>query len=219
MLGLAGLLSIKVTSPVSHMVSSAVRSVLQTILGVVLFGEVVTGRRASSVGVITLGALYYTWIQSGSAPRVNAPSSPTTGEHDEMDEEKLRKPVRPGHGATQSLATLLPLYTPSPSRTRSSPPGSGHSSPTGRRLGSISEEEEYYASAHAGAAGSARLHDHDLDAGAAVDEEEKIALLDMHSNSRMQDGDDRNRVVRALHSHVRLGSDVIRVGGGTNEKV
>ncbi len=36
----AGLLSIKVTSPVTHMFSSAVRSVLQTILGVNLFGDV-----------------------------------------------------------------------------------------------------------------------------------------------------------------------------------
>lgn len=36
---IAGLLSIKVTSPVTHMFSSAVRSVLQTILGVQLFGD------------------------------------------------------------------------------------------------------------------------------------------------------------------------------------
>lgn len=195
------------------MVSSAVRSVLQTMLGVLLFGEIVTGRRASSVGVITLGALYYTWIQSGSAPRV--PPTTVDGE----DEEKLRKPIRPGHGATQSLATLLPLYAPSPSRTRTSPPGSGNSSPT-RRLGSISEEEEYYGVANAhGGAGSAGLHDHsyqDSD-GAVADEEEKIALLDMHT--RLQDADDRNRVVRAHHAHVRHGSDAIRVGGGVNEKV
>jgi GDP-fucose transporter C1 len=34
-------LSIKVTSPVTHMFSAAVRSVLQTILGVQLFGDVI----------------------------------------------------------------------------------------------------------------------------------------------------------------------------------
>lgn len=42
LLGLAGLLSIKVTSPVTHMVTSASRSVLQTLLGVMLLGEIVT---------------------------------------------------------------------------------------------------------------------------------------------------------------------------------
>lgn len=36
---IAGFLSIKVTSPVSHMVSSAVRGVLQTFLGISLFGD------------------------------------------------------------------------------------------------------------------------------------------------------------------------------------
>lgn len=42
MLSLAGLLSIKVTCPVTHMATSAARSALQTLLGVALLGEVVT---------------------------------------------------------------------------------------------------------------------------------------------------------------------------------
>jgi GDP-fucose transporter C1 len=37
----AGVLSIKVTSPVTHMFSAAVRSVLQTILGIRIFGDVI----------------------------------------------------------------------------------------------------------------------------------------------------------------------------------
>jgi GDP-fucose transporter C1 len=37
---IAGVLSIKVTSPITHMFSSAVRSVLQTALGVYLFGDI-----------------------------------------------------------------------------------------------------------------------------------------------------------------------------------
>lgn len=35
-------MSIKVTSPVSHMVSSAARGVLQTIIGVWMFGDIIT---------------------------------------------------------------------------------------------------------------------------------------------------------------------------------
>lgn len=39
---IAGFLSIKVTSPVSHMISSAVRGVIQTFLGAWLFGDIIT---------------------------------------------------------------------------------------------------------------------------------------------------------------------------------
>lgn len=39
---IAGFLSIKVTSPVSHMISSAVRGVIQTFLGMWLFGDIIT---------------------------------------------------------------------------------------------------------------------------------------------------------------------------------
>ena len=39
---IAGFLSIKVTSPVTHMVSSAVRGVIQTFLGMWCFGDIVT---------------------------------------------------------------------------------------------------------------------------------------------------------------------------------
>ncbi len=42
LLCVAGLLSIQVTSPVTHMFSSAARSVVQTVLGVMIFGDVVT---------------------------------------------------------------------------------------------------------------------------------------------------------------------------------
>ncbi|KAF8323807.1 hypothetical protein DL93DRAFT_20412 [Clavulina sp. PMI_390] len=63
-LSLAGLLSIKVTSPVTHMFSGAARSVLQTGLGVLIFGDIVTMHRLASVGIITAGTLYFTWIQN-----------------------------------------------------------------------------------------------------------------------------------------------------------
>lgn len=48
---IAGFLSIKVTSPVSHMVSSAVRGVIQTFLGMWVFGDVITTCVVSSVHI------------------------------------------------------------------------------------------------------------------------------------------------------------------------
>jgi len=83
MLGVANLLSIKVTSPVTHMVSSAARSVLQTFLGVYFFRDIISGSRAGSIVIITVGALFYTWIQSKTPPppkyeAIRLPSTPAS---------------------------------------------------------------------------------------------------------------------------------------------
>ncbi|EGO31024.1 hypothetical protein SERLADRAFT_455562 [Serpula lacrymans var. lacrymans S7.9] len=64
LLCIAGLLSIKITSPITHMFSSAARSVLQTLLGMWIFKDIMTVNRASSIGTILLGAMYYTWVKS-----------------------------------------------------------------------------------------------------------------------------------------------------------
>ncbi|KIJ66267.1 hypothetical protein HYDPIDRAFT_109261 [Hydnomerulius pinastri MD-312] len=64
LLCVAGLLSIKVTSPITHMFSSAARSVIQTIIGVWLFKDVMTVNRAGSIFVILLGTMFYTWVKS-----------------------------------------------------------------------------------------------------------------------------------------------------------
>ncbi|KAF9225475.1 hypothetical protein BS17DRAFT_778637 [Gyrodon lividus] len=64
LLCVAGLLSIKVTSPITHMFSSAARSVIQTVLGVFLFNDIVTVNRAGSIFVILLGTMFYTWVKS-----------------------------------------------------------------------------------------------------------------------------------------------------------
>jgi len=63
LISLAGFLSIKITSPVTHMVSSAVRGVLQTILGTVLFGDLISANRLISIMVILGGSLAYTAIK------------------------------------------------------------------------------------------------------------------------------------------------------------
>ncbi|TFK77389.1 hypothetical protein BDN72DRAFT_753446 [Pluteus cervinus] len=64
LLCIAGLLSIKVTSPITHMFSSAARTVLQTLVGVCYFKDVLTANRATSILVILGGTMYYTWVKS-----------------------------------------------------------------------------------------------------------------------------------------------------------
>lgn len=64
LLGVANVLSIKVTSPITHMFSSAAKSVIQTLLAVLIFGDVLTKYRLGGIVLITLGTIYYTWTQS-----------------------------------------------------------------------------------------------------------------------------------------------------------
>lgn len=63
LMGLASVMSIKVTSPITHMVSSAVRGVLASLLGMWLFGDIISGGRASSITIILTGSIYYTWVK------------------------------------------------------------------------------------------------------------------------------------------------------------
>ncbi|KAF7329695.1 TPT domain-containing protein [Mycena kentingensis (nom. inval.)] len=63
LMSLASLLSIKVTSPITHMVSSAVRGVAASLLGMWLFHDIITSGRASSIAIILLGSIYYTWVK------------------------------------------------------------------------------------------------------------------------------------------------------------
>ncbi|PLW14109.1 hypothetical protein PCANC_12032 [Puccinia coronata f. sp. avenae] len=71
---IAGLLSIKVTSPVTHMISSAVRGVIQTVLGAVLFGDQITSGRVSGIGIILAGSIYYTWVKDQEVMQPKAPA-------------------------------------------------------------------------------------------------------------------------------------------------
>jgi GDP-fucose transporter C1 len=64
MLNLAGFLQIKVTSPITHMISSALRGVLQTVIAVWLFGDIVTAQRVVGIAFILAGSSYYTWVRS-----------------------------------------------------------------------------------------------------------------------------------------------------------
>lgn len=64
LLSIAGVLSIKITSPITHMVSSAARGILQSVLGVSIFHEIITVGRGSSITFILVGSMYYTWVKN-----------------------------------------------------------------------------------------------------------------------------------------------------------
>jgi len=63
LLSIASVLSIKVTSPITHMVSSAIRGVAASVLGVALFGDILTLGRMWAILIILGGSVYYTWVK------------------------------------------------------------------------------------------------------------------------------------------------------------
>ncbi|KAL5635911.1 hypothetical protein ACGC1H_004644 [Rhizoctonia solani] len=77
LLCVASLISIKVTSPVTHMFTSAVRSVLQTVLGVLIFKDIITTNRFTSIAVIIFGSCLYTWVKSKGIQRRDVNSQKT----------------------------------------------------------------------------------------------------------------------------------------------
>lgn len=87
LLCVAGLLSVKVTSPVTHMFSSAAKSVLQTLLGVWLFNDVLTINRGVSILTITSGTLYYTWIKTSGSGKTER-ASQSAGKWDSEDDSE-----------------------------------------------------------------------------------------------------------------------------------
>ncbi|QRW15075.1 GDP-fucose transporter 1 [Ceratobasidium sp. AG-Ba] len=76
LLCVATLISIKVTSPVTHMFTSAARSVLQTALGAWLFKDILTVNRVASIAVILFGSCLYTWVKSRENQRKAAQAAP-----------------------------------------------------------------------------------------------------------------------------------------------
>jgi len=89
MMSLASLLSIKVTSPITHMVSSAVRGVAASLLGMWLFKEIISGGRASSIATILLGSIYYTWVKHDESQQ--APKDATKYERVALEDVEVGK--------------------------------------------------------------------------------------------------------------------------------
>jgi len=94
-MSLASLLSIQVTSPITHMVSAAVRGVAASLLGMWLFHDFIStyvfphslilllpqshhspSGRASSIAIILLGSFYYTWVKNQETKK---PAPPANG--------------------------------------------------------------------------------------------------------------------------------------------
>ncbi|PCH37544.1 hypothetical protein WOLCODRAFT_29168 [Wolfiporia cocos MD-104 SS10] len=94
LMSIASLLSIKVTSPITHMVSSAVRGVAASLLGMWLFHDIITTGRASSIATILLGSVYYTWVKHVES---QAPAQKQANGH-EYEQVSL-KDVEAGRGS------------------------------------------------------------------------------------------------------------------------
>ncbi|KXN88432.1 GDP-fucose transporter 1 [Leucoagaricus sp. SymC.cos] len=86
LMSIASLLSIKVTSPITHMISSAVRGVAASLLGMWLFEEIITTGRASSIAMILLGSIWYTWIKHKDSLPPSSGSSHGAYERVQMEE-------------------------------------------------------------------------------------------------------------------------------------
>jgi len=83
MMSIASLLSIKVTSPITHMVSSAVRGVAASLLGMWLFHDIITTGRASSIATILFGSILYTWVKHQES--LNATPAPRRGSYERVN--------------------------------------------------------------------------------------------------------------------------------------
>ncbi|KAF8218279.1 hypothetical protein K438DRAFT_1925417 [Mycena galopus ATCC 62051] len=90
LLGIANILSIKVTSPVSHMFSAAAKSVIQTVLGVFFFGDVITVYRLGAITLITGGTIFYTWTQSNVRSATPAPKNDLEQQNQELQQPLLQ---------------------------------------------------------------------------------------------------------------------------------
>jgi len=88
---IAGFLSIKVTSPITHMISSAVRGVLQSLLSVWLFHDIITSGRATGIALILLGSIYYTWVRNvESQPK----AEPAKGAYEQVPMKEMEEGER-----------------------------------------------------------------------------------------------------------------------------
>ncbi|TEB32681.1 hypothetical protein FA13DRAFT_1763774 [Coprinellus micaceus] len=88
LMNIASLLSIKVTSPITHMVSSAVRGVAASLLGMWLFHDVITTGRASSIGTILAGSALYTWFKHRES-QDHKPATSRRGSYERVKMEDL----------------------------------------------------------------------------------------------------------------------------------
>ncbi|KAJ6625058.1 hypothetical protein B0H10DRAFT_2316375 [Mycena sp. CBHHK59/15] len=81
--------------PITHMVSSAVRGVAASLLGVWLFHDVVTGGRASSITIILVGSFYYTWVKHQESEAAARPAADSQGTYERVKMTDLENGKQP----------------------------------------------------------------------------------------------------------------------------
>ncbi|CAG8637450.1 12788_t:CDS:1, partial [Cetraspora pellucida] len=79
---------IKVTSPVTHMISSAFRGVVQTILGALLFAEILTSGRVAGIFIILSGSCLYTWSKDRESKKMREIEASRELEKGELNQDK-----------------------------------------------------------------------------------------------------------------------------------
>jgi GDP-fucose transporter C1 len=114
LLSIAGVLSIKITSPITHMVSSAVRGILQSAMGVWVFGDIITTGRATSIFVILSGSAYYTWAKNEELleqRQREQMSKPLDSPHVVFDAGTTTRDIESGHHRQRSI-NMQEINTP-----------------------------------------------------------------------------------------------------------
>ncbi|THH04763.1 hypothetical protein EW145_g5284 [Phellinidium pouzarii] len=95
LMGIASLLSIKITSPITHMVSSAVRGVAGSFLAVLFFQDIITSGRAASIAIILGGSVYYTWVKHVESQGTPLKTEKNAYEHIPLDKIEAGKADKP----------------------------------------------------------------------------------------------------------------------------
>ncbi|KAF9171099.1 hypothetical protein BGX21_008097 [Mortierella sp. AD011] len=93
LVNLAGFMQISKTSPTTHMVSGAVRGVLQTLLGYFAFNDVITTGRLTGIILILGGGALYTYAKDQEMRANTKPTYiPMTHKDIDNDDEEHKKP-------------------------------------------------------------------------------------------------------------------------------
>jgi len=93
LVNLAGFLQISKTSPTTHMISGAVRGVLQTLIGYFAFNDTITTGRLAGIVLILGGGALYTWakdkeMQDKSKPTYIPMTQQDIDNDDDGDDER-----------------------------------------------------------------------------------------------------------------------------------
>ncbi|KAF9984750.1 hypothetical protein BGZ65_012706 [Modicella reniformis] len=92
LVNLAGFMQISKTSPTTHMISGAVRGVLQTLLGYFAFGDIITTGRLSGIVLILSGGAIYTYAKDKEMQTTTKPTYiPMTQQDVDGNEDNERK--------------------------------------------------------------------------------------------------------------------------------